>query len=230
MPAKSRALVAALIVLVAALLGAAYAHRDADAQTAVAASGEPVATFDLPSLLPDGQLNARLVDDALTNVEQNYYKPVNAQTLVNGEEKALRMLLAYYHVNATLPAQTADGDHSHDVALLEHNVTRAEALLGSKASKDDVTTVAIRGMMDALGDPYTVYMTKREIDNLQESLHGGDFGGIGVYIYQDPKNGQILVDPIEGNPAFKAGMKPGDVIVSVDGKRPRGSSSTRSRS
>ena len=222
MPAKSRALVAALIVLVAALLGAAYTHREADAQTAVATSGQPVATFELPSLLPDGQLDQRLVENALTNVEQDYYKPVNAQTLVDGEQKALREMLSYYHVTGTIPAQTADGDRSHDIALLEHNVDRAETLLGSKASKDEVTTVAIRGMMEALGDPYTVYMTKREIDSLQEQLHGGDFGGIGVYIVQDPKTGQILVDPIEGNPAFKAGIKPGDVIISVDGTTTKG--------
>ena len=47
---------------------------------------------------------------------------------------------------------------------------------------------------------------------------GGNFGGIGVYIVKDPKTGAILVDPIEGNPAVKAGVRTGDVIVAVDGK------------
>ena len=73
-------------------------------------------------------------------------------------------------------------------------------------------------MLNALGDPYTTYLSPREIDSLEESLKGGDFGGIGVYIVQDARTKQILVEPIEGTPAYRAGVKTGDRILAVDGR------------
>ena len=73
---------------------------------------------------------------------------------------------------------------------------------------------AIKGMTNALGDPYTVYMNKDEYNKFMES-NSGSFMGIGVYIAL--KNNEVVVDsPIEGGPAEKAGIKAGDVILKVD--------------
>ena len=83
--------------------------------------------------------------------------------------------------------------------------------------RDDLTDAALRGIMGSVNDPYTVYLSPREIRGLNESLSGGNFGGIGVYIYQ-LKDGRIVVQPIEELPAARAGMKPGEVVDSVDGK------------
>ena len=71
-------------------------------------------------------------------------------------------------------------------------------------------------MLGGLGDPYTTYLSANEIRALDEQLKGGEFGGIGVYIVQDPRTKAILVDPIEGNPAIRAGVRTGDTIVAVD--------------
>jgi len=68
-------------------------------------------------------------------------------------------------------------------------------------------------LLGGLGDPYTTYLSPQEIQGLDEQLRGGNFGGIGVYIVKDQKTGSIVVDPIEGNPAIIAGVRPGDVIV-----------------
>src|SRR5487761_2648877 len=84
------------------------------------------------------------------------------------------------------------------------------------ATKSVFTEVAVTGMLGGLGDPYTTYLSPSEIRALDEQLKGGDFGGIGVYIVQDPKTKTILVDPIEGNPAIRAGVRTGDAIVAVD--------------
>ncbi len=80
--------------------------------------------------------------------------------------------------------------------------------------------------MNSVRDPYTVYLSPREIQGLNESLSGGNFGGIGVYIYQ-LKDGRIVVQPIEAMPAARAGMKPGEVVDTVDGKPVRGLSIDR---
>jgi carboxyl-terminal processing protease len=72
-------------------------------------------------------------------------------------------------------------------------------------------------MLKSLDDPYTVYLSAREIQALNEELQGGDFGGIGVYIGQDRKTHETIVSPIPDNPAIAAGVKPGDIVVAVDG-------------
>ena len=75
---------------------------------------------------------------------------------------------------------------------------------------------ATKGMVDALGDPYTVYLTPvlREISDTDLR---GSFDGIGVQV--DMREGKLtVVAPIEGSPAEQAGMKPGDVISQVDGQ------------
>ncbi len=72
-------------------------------------------------------------------------------------------------------------------------------------------------MLNGLDDPYTVYLTSRQMSALNEELQGGDFGGIGVYIVQDPRTHDTLISPIPDNPAIAAGVKPGDIVLAVDG-------------
>lgn len=75
---------------------------------------------------------------------------------------------------------------------------------------------AIKGMVNSLGDPYTVYMNSEEYAELMSSM-SGSFKGIGVYIAA--KDNKVVVQStIEDSPAEKAGIKANDVIFSVDGE------------
>jgi len=79
---------------------------------------------------------------------------------------------------------------------------------------------AISGMAASLGDPYTVYMPKSESDQFQSDLQGS-FGGIGAEL--EVKNGLLtVVDALDGTPADKGGIKSGDVIIEIDGKKTDG--------
>jgi carboxyl-terminal processing protease len=79
---------------------------------------------------------------------------------------------------------------------------------------------AARGMLEALGDPYTRYMDARAFKEFTQDAQGFFFG-IGIFV--DIRDGQlIVVQPIEGTPAHRAGLRPGDRIrainnVSTDG-------------
>jgi carboxyl-terminal processing protease len=73
----------------------------------------------------------------------------------------------------------------------------------------------IRGMVDSLGDPYTVYMDAKEYKGFNTQM-AGSYAGIGIYVGETA--GKIIViAPIEGSPAEKIGVKSGDVIVAVNG-------------
>jgi len=80
----------------------------------------------------------------------------------------------------------------------------------------DMVYGAISGMVNSLGDPYTVFMepddTKRFIEDVK-----GSFEGVGMEV--GIKNNQLtVIAPLEGTPAQKAGLRAGDAIVKVDGE------------
>ncbi|GAC1567042.1 MAG: S41 family peptidase [Vulcanimicrobiaceae bacterium] len=194
-------------------------HERASGVAAVAAGTNSVAALDLHALLEAGAGgDQRMLDNAFRQVEKTYYKPIDAQTLLDGERKEL---VAYLHAHRvahpSLPALVASGNESADIRALNRGLAQAQTTYGKQTPPGELTQAAIRGMLNALGDPYTTYLSPAEINSLEESLKGGDFGGIGVYIVQDPRNKHVLVEPIEGTPAYKAGMKIGDRILAVDG-------------
>jgi len=83
---------------------------------------------------------------------------------------------------------------------------------------------AIKGMVESLKDPYSVYMDKNEFEDFVTSINGS-FEGVGLSLGVDEKTKNIIViSPIEGTPAHKAGILPRDVIVRVDKVDLRGKS------
>lgn len=76
---------------------------------------------------------------------------------------------------------------------------------------------AIEGYVKGLGDKYTEYIPKSEMKDFTENITGS-FVGIGIYMIADEDNGRVIVYyPIPESPAEKAGIKPGDAIISVNG-------------
>lgn len=83
-------------------------------------------------------------------------------------------------------------------------------------SDQDKLYGAISGMVESLGDPYTVFLTPQEKTKFDESIEG-TFDGVGmeVGIRDDVLT---VVSPLKNSPAEKAGIGKGDIIVSIDGK------------
>ncbi len=75
---------------------------------------------------------------------------------------------------------------------------------------------AVKGMVDALADPYTVFMTPEESKQFSASLDG-TLEGIGAELTVKD-NQLIIVSPLRKSPAEKAGILPGDIIYKIDGK------------
>lgn len=84
---------------------------------------------------------------------------------------------------------------------------------------------AISGMVAALGDPYTVFLPPEQQQSTKEELNGS-FDGVGIQLgFSESKPSRLVViAPLEGTPAKKAGIKPQDMIVKIDDKDTTGMS------
>lgn len=76
---------------------------------------------------------------------------------------------------------------------------------------------ALKGMMDSLDDPYSNYFTKEELDSFKEDIEG-KYAGVGMVIQKKADEPLVVVSPIEDTPAFLAGIKAKDKIISIDGE------------
>lgn len=74
---------------------------------------------------------------------------------------------------------------------------------------------AITGMVESLGDPYTVFLPPVQNNDFKEGLSGQKFEGIGAELGMKDKQ-IIVVAPLDGMPAKKAGIRAGDAILKVD--------------
>ena len=74
---------------------------------------------------------------------------------------------------------------------------------------------AIEGMVEALEDPYSYFLEPEEYEYYTGEIQG-EYEGIGAYV--NAEDGRIILTPIAGSPAEKAGIKPGDILLEVDGE------------
>lgn len=111
---------------------------------------------------------------------------------------------------------------SKDNSGLELTLSRIRTMLDNTyiGTLDDKSMIegAIKGYVAGVGDQYTEYYTKEEMQSKLEEVTG-NYVGIGIYMLVDSSSGTILVtEPMEGSPAEKAGVKTGDFIVNVEGE------------
>ncbi|MCL5019864.1 MAG: S41 family peptidase [Patescibacteria group bacterium] len=92
----------------------------------------------------------------------------------------------------------------------------------SKLNTQKMLNGAIEGMVQSLGDPFTLYLPPAQNSSFQQGL-AGQFSGIGAELGLGPDAKQIIIiAPLTGSPSEKAGIKAGDVILGVDGQSTTG--------
>ncbi len=87
-----------------------------------------------------------------------------------------------------------------------------------EVNEEDLKEGAIKGYIEGLGDEYTEYISKEDMEEyMQDTM--GNFVGIGIYMVNDTETNRIMVlSPIKGSPAEKAGILPGDYIMKINGE------------
>jgi len=88
-----------------------------------------------------------------------------------------------------------------------------------EVNPDELTVGAIEGMLKTL-DPYSVYLTPERYNEIEIGT-SGEFGGVGMEVTVE-NDVLTVITPIEDTPAAKAGIKPKDQIIAIDGKPTRG--------
>jgi len=95
------------------------------------------------------------------------------------------------------------------------DITRREYIDAEEMEDEELVYGAIKGLVDSLDDPATVFLTPEETEEFESASQGKYFEGIGAELGYD--DGQIIVvSPLEGSPAKEAGIRPGDYILKVD--------------
>ena len=92
------------------------------------------------------------------------------------------------------------------VDAVDHNVTDQDLFYG-----------AVRGVVGALKDPYSVFFTPDETKKFNEEL-SGSFEGIGAEIGFNKNNILSIIAPLPATPAERAGLKAEDMILKIDGQ------------
>jgi carboxyl-terminal processing protease len=117
------------------------------------------------------------------------------------------------------PDVAAAASHSdeayRDLILFGEVFTRVRADYVDKVQDNKLIGSAINGMLTSL-DPHSNYLDHRDLSDLESETHG-EFGGLGIEVSME-KGVVKVVSPIDGTPAARAGLKPGDLITRIDGK------------
>lgn len=85
------------------------------------------------------------------------------------------------------------------------------------ADENDMAEGAYKGYIDGLGDPYSQYMDADEYSSFLASATGS-YEGVGITFSEDENGNYVALEISKGSPAEKAGIEPGDLLLTVDGE------------
>jgi carboxyl-terminal processing protease len=179
--------------------------------------------------------------DEEKEIKRDYSKVLKDPKELGFEPDAALFRNVYYYIKKSFvedvpEAKLFDGVKSEVRDLLEQAEVPTEALetldrgkkvlpqlksrFGDKVDEDLLTFAAILGMLDGLEDRYSLLMLPDDYSKLQEQMQSTEFGGIGIYIEldRDDENRLTVFEPIEGTPAYEAGLMPGDKVMKIDGE------------
>ena len=125
-------------------------------------------------------------------------------------------LYAYIKNDGKLLLLNSSGEQDITTELTKYRSIIDEYYLG-EINEEDLKEGAIKGYVEGLGDPYTEYISKEEMQEYMEDTMG-NYVGVGIYMIKDEDTNKVMVlAPIKNSPAEKAGILPGDYIISVNG-------------
>ncbi|HNQ92375.1 MAG TPA: S41 family peptidase [Alphaproteobacteria bacterium] len=116
---------------------------------------------------------------------------------------------------ADIPPAQSEEDTYRQLQMFGEAFERVREKYVEPVTDEQLVEYAIKGMLSNL-DPHSDYLTAKDFDDMKVQTKG-EFGGLGIEVTMD--QGVVkVVSPIDDTPAFKAGVKAGDLITHLDGK------------
>ena len=131
------------------------------------------------------------------------------------------VLIVFIVVSATVVFGIAkqDSETYEGLKLFSDVISEIETNYVEPVETKELIDKAIQGMVSSL-DPHSAFLPPEAFEDLQSETKG-EFGGIGIVITMRD-NRLTVISPIEGTPAYKAGVQAQDIIVKVDGELTKG--------
>lgn len=132
---------------------------------------------------------------------------------------AVLAAIVLFSVPATSQAQSNTSETYRQLDLFGDVFERVRADYVTEVGDEKLIEAAINGMLTSL-DPHSSYMSPKSFKDMQVQTRG-EFGGLGIEVTME--NGYVkVVSPIDDTPAFRAGLKPGDLITHLDDQAVQG--------
>jgi len=196
-------------LLLAGALAATFLH----VATGAATAGQTLSSTDASEL-----------STGYEHLTTDFYKKVDPQVVLNSVRSQLLFAMRTAGLkNASLPTAKSSDLAGANVHTIDREVEESAAESHGKFTLDELSYVALDGMMRSVNDRYTVFLTPKEFAGLNQDLDGGDFGGTGIVIQIDDATKYIVVENVVPNgPAEKAGVQQDDLITTIDGASTKG--------
>jgi carboxyl-terminal processing protease len=116
----------------------------------------------------------------------------------------------------SLPEPIRDAFVSEDRAVRAEVIDTIEENFYKRVNGDKLDDASLEGIVRALDDPFSHYISPKDAKRFQESIEG-EFDGVGMTVREDRRGLRVLT-VFDGSPARRAGIRKGDVITAVNGR------------
>lgn len=170
-------------------------------------------------------LDAEEISISYQRLIGEFYKKVDTQVVLDSAHDNLVAYLKKEGIaKPRVPLMHASDDPSQNIRALDREVeVTSNTYHSSKFTPRDLTYATISGMLSAVKDRYTTFLSPKEYADLNAGLDGTTFSGTGIVIEVNDQTKMIQVsNVVPDGPADKAGIQQDDIIWAIDGKSTKG--------
>lgn len=210
----------------------AIAKLDANAAAQGDADEEPTRWHDLVE-----GIDADIVYNAISQIDEQYFSTVDYRKLIKGGLNSIRILAQTPQASASFPGLADEGKKKQFLDAIEREVISNDkqdrvdhvhlqmelnTLLRESEKSVNIPVPVLcmeftEGFLEET-DRFSALIWPSEVDNFRKQIMG-NFFGVGIQIGKEPNEPLRVVSPLANSPAFREGIKTGDLILAVDGKR-----------
>jgi len=169
-------------------------------------------------------------------LEDSMKKPLSKAISLSALILTILLLLAAFAPGLVAQSQEENKDEGQYLLMMESLFRYIQDQYVDEVDAQTLYEGAIKGMFESLDDPYSVYLTASDMEDFADTTEG-EFGGVGLYIsksasilFNEDTNADSMketfrtryapfvevISPIEGTPAYRAGVSAGDFIIAID--------------